>query len=522
MVSKFSKLVNRIERRRFLQLAAAVAISPTVLQCDRYARAKSFGNDPFTLGVASGEPSHDGFVIWTRLAPDPLNGGGMTPEPVQVHWQVAKDEAFRNVLREGDAPAVAALGHSVHVELAGLEPESEYWYRFQVADAVSQVGRAKTTPHQGKLSGELRMAFASCQHYETGYYHAYRDMVGRGQDVIIHLGDYIYEGAAIAGRVRSHLGAELNSLEEYRNRYALYKSDASLRAAHAHCPWIVTWDDHEFDNNYAADHSEEANVDPVAFLERRARAYQAYYEHMPLRISQLPTGPHLQLYRSVSYGNLVQFHVLDTRQYRSPQPCGDGNKPPCDGVYSEGATMLGATQEAWLRKNLLQSTARWNVLAQQVMMARVDRNPTEGVAWSMDQWAGYDMPRKRLLNWIAENHVSNPVVLTGDIHSNWVNDLRVDFDDSSSPTVATEFVGTSVSSGGDGSDVRKDTEGVLRDNAFVKFYNAERGYVSCVIQPDRWISDYRVVSTVTQPEFTAQTRAEFVVQSGRPGAERAV
>ncbi|MFP6762052.1 MAG: alkaline phosphatase D family protein, partial [Planctomycetaceae bacterium] len=239
------------------------------------------------------------------------------------------------------------------------------------------------------------------------------------------------------------------------------------------------------------------------------------------RAASVPTGPFLQLYRSLPFGKLLEFQVLDTRQYRTDQPCGDGNKPPCDGVFAQNATLLGERQEKWLMQTLRESPATWNILAQQIMMARVDRDPKSGIAWSMDQWAGYEAPRKRLLNFFKQQKISNPVVLTGDIHTNWVNDLKVDFDDEQSTAVATEFVGTSISSGGNGSEKRGDTDGVLRDNPFVRFYNAERGYVRCQVTPATWQSDYRVVDNVMTQQSNCLTRATFAVEAGRAGAERA-
>lgn len=519
MKTSSSQLLRHLDRRYFLQVASAFGLAGLAARPSLgIARAMNFGVDPFSLGVASGDPSADGFVLWTRLAPDPLNGGGMSPDPVQVRWEVALDDSMQTIVQSGEATANADWAHSVHIEVAGLKPNRPYWYRFTAGDAISPVGRARTAPTRDASIDKLRFSFASCQHYETGYYYAYRDMIAEEQDLIVHLGDYIYEGPMQKGRLRAHIGGEINSLEEYRNRFALYKSDPDLKAAHAHCPWLVTWDDHEFENNYANDHSETKGVDPVQFLERRARAYKAYYEHMPLRKSQLPSGPNLQLYRSSAFGNLVEFQVLDTRQYRTPQPCGDGNKPLCDEVFSKDATLLGAAQEDWLTARLSKSPAKWNVLAQQIMMGRVDRNPEEGVAMSMDQWSGYDVPRTRLLSWLRDHKISNPVVLTGDIHSNWVNDLKPNFDDAQEQPVATEFVGTSISSGGDGAETRKDTAGVLRDNPFVKFYNAERGYVRCTITPKAWESDYRVVTSVTQPTFEALSRAKFTVEAGTAGA----
>ena len=512
-----------LTRRDFLTVGAALAAFPlkSLPGVAAVRRSVRFAAYPFQLGVASGDPSADGFVLWTRLAPDPLNGGGMPPEPVEVGWELAADEKMTRIVRKGTATATPDLAHSVHVELEGLQPDRWYWYRFHAGDDVSTVGRTRTAPPNDALPERLRFAFASCQHYETGLYTAYEHMVGEELDLVFHLGDYIYEGAARNGQVRKHVGGELYTLEDYRNRHAQYKTDEFLRAAHARFPWVVTWDDHEFDNNYAAGISEQRNVDPEEFLKRRASAYQAYYEHMPLRQPAIPRGPDMRLFRRLPFGRLAEFAVLDTRQYRSDQPCGDGNKPLCDGVFDPAATLLGDEQEQWLLAGLQKSPALWNVLAQQIMMARVDRNPEEGAAYSMDQWAGYEEPRTRLLQFLHDRRIANPVVLTGDIHTNWVNDLKIDFDDPSSPTVATEFVGTSISSGGNGSQTRRDTEGVLRDNPFVRFYNAERGYVSCEVTPKHWRSDYQVFEDIQRPGAPKITRASFVVEPGRPGAERA-
>jgi alkaline phosphatase D len=485
---------------------------------DRRVRTADY---PFQLGVASGDPASDGVVLWTRLAPDPLNGGGMPTENVRVEWQVATDEGMTRVVRKGTATASQDWAHAVHVEVQGLQPDRTYWYQFKAAGETSPVGRTRTAPAATAMLDTFRFAFASCQHYEFGYFTAYRHMAQEDLHAVVHLGDYIYEDAGTNKRVRQHIGREIVSVDDYRNRYALYRSDPDLQAAHAMFPWIVTWDDHEFDNNCAGDVSEETNVKAAEFLKRRANAYKAYYEHMPLRRSALPRGPMMQLHRNVTYGRLAQFSVLDTRQYRTDQPCGDHNKPLCDGVFDPKASLLGGIQEKWLCDGLAASPAQWNILAQQVMMARVDRTPGDAVAYSMDQWAGYEVGRKRLLQYLADHKVSNPVVLTGDIHTNWVNDLKVDFDDENSPTIATEFVGTSISSGGDGAEKREDTEGVLAENPFVKFYNAERGYVRCELTPKRWQTDFRVVPIVSKPDSPCITRASYVVEEGKTGAERA-
>jgi len=493
----------------------ASASSPVVRRHSR------FGADPFTLGVASGDPSPTGVVLWTRLAPDPLAGGGMPDENVEVRWVVAHDDRLRDVVREGRAVATPLFAHSLHVDVEGLDPDRWYFFGFFVGAEASPIGRTRTMPPRHVLPARLRYAFASCQHYEHGLYTAYEHMAREELDLVAHLGDYIYEYAATDKGVRRHVGQKLDTLADFRNRYAQYKSDPLLQAAHARCPWIVTWDDHEVEDNYASDVSRLKDVDPQSFLELRARGYRAYYEHMPVGATSLPQGPFMRLYRNIHFGRLAQFSVLDTRQYRTDQPCGDSVKPPCDGVFDPAATLLGAEQEDWLRNSLVGSPAAWNILAQQIMMARVDRTNGPQVGWSMDQWAGYDVARTRLLGFIAERKIANPIVITGDIHSNWVNDLKVDFDDADAPTVATEFVGTSISSTGNGSQTRADTAGVLAENPFVRFSNAERGYVSCTLTPREYRADYRVVEYIDRPGAPGITRASFVVESGRPGAERA-
>ncbi|MDZ4801860.1 MAG: alkaline phosphatase D family protein [Bryobacteraceae bacterium] len=336
---------------------------------------------------------------------------------------------------------------------------------------------------------------------------------------IVHLGDYIYEGKGLPGRTRLHKGLEINSLTDYRNRYAPYKLDPDLQRAHALFPWIVTWDDHEVDNNYASDKGEDGTPRDK-FLERRANAYQAYYENMPLRRTSLPRGTSLMLYRRLQFGDPAEFSVLDTRQYRSDQPCDDGNKPQCPDALSAQQTMLGAQQERWLFDGLGRSKAKWNVLAQQVMMAKVDRMAGPEQRYAMDQWSGYEVPRTRVLEFVNKARPSNPVVITGDIHSNWVADLKLDWSNVKAPAVGTEFVGTSITSGGDGADTMAAVQAVLPENPHVHFYNNQRGYVRCQLTPQRWQSDYRVVPFVSRQGAPVQTRATFVVESGKPGAQR--
>jgi alkaline phosphatase D len=291
---------------------------------------------------------------------------------------------------------------------------------------------------------------------------------------------------------------------------------------HAVCPWVVTWDDHEVDNNYADDTSEQEGIDPVDFLTRRCNAYQAYYEMMPLRARSLPRGSDMTLYRNCSYGRLASLMVLDTRQYRSDQANGDNRKPLNDAALATSQSILGHQQRNWLCNELITSRATWNVLAQQVMMGMVGHSGKEGEAlYSMDQWPGYADERMRLMRFIADRRVSNPVVLTGDIHTNWVNELRVDDRNHDQPIVATEFVATSLSSGGNGPEKPKTLDAILASNPCVKFHNGERGYIRCTVTPQSWKSDYMVVDDVLNPGGKTFPRASFVVESGNPAVQSA-
>ncbi len=513
---------SQISRRNLILSGASLAMLPWLgVVNGAVIRRGSFAQDPFQLGVASGDPSSDGVVLWTRLAQEPLNGGGMQPVTYEVQWELAADEGFQKIVQKGIALATPQLGHSVHVELQGLPSDSWFWYRFRIGDATSRTGRTRTMPSDQDMPDRLRFAFASCQHFESGYFTAYKHMAGEELDLVLHLGDYIYEYEGMNNRVRKHHGKEITTLDDYRNRYAQYRMDPDLQTMHAVCPWAVVWDDHEFDNNCAGAISEESHVSPAEFLIRRANSYQAYYENMPLRRTCLPQGSDMTLYRTIDFGRLARFEMLDTRQYRTDQPNGDKLKPLSGGVFDPQGTMLGDQQEKWLMSELLGSSARWNILAQQVMMARVDRSAGDEALFSMDQWAGYDIARRRLLDFVATRHVPNPVVLTGDIHSNWVNDLKVDFDKDSDAVVSTEFVGTSISSGGNGIAATKHHAALLSENPFVKFQNSERGYVTCTVTPKEWRSDYQVVEFVEKPDAPLITRASFVVEDGKPGAVKA-
>lgn len=507
-----------MQRRRFLTGTAAWVglgwLAPSALLTAN-ARPR-FAANPFSLGVASGEPWDESVVLWTRLAPDPLNGGGMPAQSVEVKWELASDEQMKNIVASGTAVAAPDLGHAVHVEVFGLQPARWHWYRFMAGNEVSPVGRTRTAPAYNVMPEKLSFAFASCQHYETGFYTAYQHMAEENLELVVFLGDYIYEYAGIDGRVRRHNGDEIFTLNDYRNRYALYKGDALLQKAHASFPWVVTWDDHEVCNNYAGVFGRPAGD----FLARRLAGYQAFYEHQPLRPSVFKRGLTVELYRDLSFGRLIEMNVLDTRQYRTKIACGDGTKELCAEALDPQATIMGREQKRWLMRKLDQSPARWNVMAQQVMMAPLDMEAGPGRKFSMDKWAGYAEELKQVMRFLTERKPANPVALAGDIHSNWVTDLKADFSKPESAVIGTEFTGTSISSAGDGADTRPNTPQVLSENPHLKFYNGQRGYVRCVVTPKQWQTDYRIVPFVTRPDAPVSTRASFIVENGRPGAQR--
>jgi alkaline phosphatase D len=518
---------RRLGRRHFLAGALSLGASSLTAPLGPCAAAPSSpAGPPFTLGVASGYPSPTGVVLWTRLAPSPAApDGGMPPESVPVAWEVATDEGMARVVQRGVAQAAPAFAHSVHVEIDGLEPARPYWYRFRARGEVSPIGRTRTAPAAGASGHRLRLAVASCQHYEQGYFTAYRHMLADDLDLIVHLGDYIYESSWGRDHVRRHDALEPRTLDDYRIRHALYKSDPDLQAAHAAYPWVCTWDDHEVQNDYANDRSQFLDARPW-FLQRRAAAYRAYYEHMPLRSAMAPQGPHMRLFARVGFGRLALIHVLDDRQYRSPQPCpapgrgGSNTVEDCRERLDPAITMLGEPQERWLEDGLDRSTARWNVIAQQTLMAQLDRKPGPGRRFWTDGWDGYPAARRRLLGYVAQRRPTNPVVLGGDMHCFWVNDLKPDFDDPRSPVVATELVGTSITS--QFGRQQEELDALLGDNPHIRFsHGARRGYLRLEITRERLRADLRAVRSVTRPRAEVETLATFVVEDGRPGAVHA-
>jgi alkaline phosphatase D len=507
------------DRRRFLTAGAAVltAAASAQLWLPTSARAAEtpLPDGVFSLGVASGDPLPDGIVLWTRLAPDPLDGGGMPDRAVSVEWELAEDERFRKTVRRGVAQARPEYGHSVHVDVRHLRPGRAYWYRFRAGGRLSPTGRTRTAPHPHGKGGSLRVALASCQNWQHGWFTPYADMVAQDPDVVVFVGDYIYESSPSATAVRRHEGTgEPYTLVQYRNRYAQYRTDPDLAAMHASAPWVVTFDDHEVDNDWAGEIPQDpANQPHDAFVARLTAAYQAYYEHMPVRASAIPNGPHIRMYRRFEFGRLARLNVLDTRQYRSDQVTTQ------EAAQNPALTMLGAEQKQWLLDGLHDSPARWNLIASQIMMAETDILLGAGKQWFYDAWDGYQVERNQFL---AEfESVRNPVVLSGDRHLTMISDLRKDFADPASDVVGAEFVGTSISSNGDQDQAafHAQWDPLMADNPHWKFIDAHRGYHLFDVDRHGIDAQVRVVDTVRTPTATPSTLATLRVESGRPGVE---
>ena len=485
----------------------------------------TFTSDPFTLGIASGEPAPDGFVIWTRLAPRPLAPAGIRTPRIAVNWEIARDDQMRDVVRNGVAVAHVEVAHCVHVEVEDLEPSRDYFYRFRAGEATSPIGRARTLPTAGAKVDQMRFASSGCQSWEGGHYTAWRRIAEENFDFVYHYGDYIYEYAAFAkyrdGRIPVRAMPQnfgvCRTLTDYRFRYSLYKTDPDLQAAHASCPFLPIFDDHEITDNWASD-SDPANTPKELFWFRRAAAFQAWYEHMPVRARLMPRGPDITAYRKFSVGSLADIHVLDTRQYRSHQPCGDGFRPVCSDARAPDRSMMGETQESWLGDNLKSNGGIWSVLAQQVLFSNLDLDidPTREVH-DMDAWDGAPAARDRALAAWRNNHVANPIVLSGDLHRAIAADICEDAKDPASKCVAVEFLPSSISSTGETRDPVLVSQSLRSKNPHLKYFGAEHGYVRHTVTPTQWRADYRAIPSIEQPGGEVVTRQSFVVEAGRPG-----
>jgi alkaline phosphatase D len=524
--SRVEALTHGIDRRRLLILTGrtlTAAMGLALLPGDDLFAAGSLGDTPFKLGAASGDPHPTGVVIWTRLVANPLAAdglGGMPNRALPVGWQVASDPAMTQIVASGTAQASPRLAHSVHVEVGGLRPGRPYFYRFSYRGEESPVGRTITAPALAAQPKELKFAFASCQDWQAGFYNAYRHMAREDIDLVLHLGDYIYDlgipadGGARRRSVPEALRRDATTLAEYRLRYSLAKTDPDLQEAHRRFPFVCVWDDHEVEDDYGG----SALKSGRSALPRRAAAYQAYYENMPLRAFSVPRGPDMRIYRRVMFGDLVTFHMLDTRQYRSGHPCGFGEGSRCAAAYDWNTSILGDRQEAWLATNLERSASRWNVIGQQVLMAQFDHAIGRAQRFWLDAWDPYMRDRQRLLDLFRRSRAKNPVVITGDWHSTFANDLKLNFSRWTSPAVAAEFATPSLTSGGDSTPYDGYYRPMLPENPHVKYFDGDRrGYFRARLTREALQADVRFVSSVEQRASSVVTGASFVVENGAPG-----
>ncbi len=518
-------LSRRDVLRAAMSLAASSLLPASLFAADGPAPPR-FTAYPFSLGVASGYPRADRVTLWTRLAPEPLRAnGGMWDDVVHLGWELAEDDGFRRIVQKGGVRAAPELAHSARITVRGLAPDHTYFYRFTCGDAVSRSGRTRTTPAADAKVDHFRLAIGSCQHYEQAWFSAHRHAVADDIDLMLFLGDYIYESNWGDALVRRHVGGESNSLAEYRVRHAQYKTDADLQLSHASIPWAFTWDDHEVDNDYAGAQSE--HLDP-AFLARRAAAYQAFYEHQPMPLDMHPSGPDMKIYTELDIGRLARISIVDNRQYRSPQPCptdykGGGStdvRPSeCALVAAPTQSMLGGEQETWLNRSFASSKAQWNLVAQQTLLARFDGAPgADRLVWT-DGWDAYPAARNRLLAGLHKHQVSNPIILGGDIHATVVANVHAESENIESAIVAAEFCGTSIGSQG---WTPEQFNQRLPENPHVLYGDTtKRGYIVLDLNGERCSADLRVLDNEKTPDSKASTAARFVVESGKLGVRKA-
>ncbi len=504
--------MTKLNRRLFI--VSGLAVGGAIAAPGLAGAARRVAADPFGLGVASGEPRPDGMVLWTRLAAKPLDiGGGMGTRTVPVEWEVATDQAFANVVASGTESAISGEGHSVHAEPRGLAPGAEFFYRFRADGFISPIGRTRTAPAAGTDPGSVKFAMASCQHFEEGWYHAHRFIAADDPDLVLFLGDYMYEKqSGIADPVRGYVDFdEVDNLDEYRLRYAQTKLDPGLKAAHAAAPWLVVFDDHELANNWWGSGSGWPAT-------RKQAAFQAFWENMPLPKAMKPGSSAISLYRRTQWGSLARFHMMDTRQYRWQQAPNNN----CTEIKRADRTLTGAAQEKWLLDGLAVPGTKWDLLGQQVFFASRDVDgSTSTCDVSEDSWDGYQASRQRITQGWVDRQVRNPVVLTGDVHRHWANSLRLNYFDHNSPLIGAELVTTSVTSGSNpGSSDPTPPE--VSKGPHLNYVGNHRGYVRVTANGTQLSAEFMRVSTVRDPNpanVTLSVAKRFTVLDGQPGLQ---
>lgn len=508
------------------QWSAAHAVAQTL-----EAQPWTAQGEVFTLGVASGEPRPESVVLWTRLAPRPLQAdGGMPPRPVLVRWQVARDDRFQQIVQQGEVLASPEGAHSVHALVQGLSPGFQYHYRFEAGGQRSPVGRTRTAPAADARPQRLRLALASCQHYEQGHFTVHRDIARADVDLVLFAGDYIYTSRKPGyQRVRDHLHhmPAGRTLADYRVHHAGYKLDADLRACHAAHPWLMIWDDHEVISDHTGQWApgiEEAQ----SFLAVRTAAYRAYFEHLPLSPQRAPAGSGMPLHDRYAWGRLADLWTLDTRQFRDAPPCLDEFAPltrkvlwRCDEVNDEQRTPLGQSQEYWLAEGLAGSLAAWKLVLQtsQISPAPLPVPGSSEQVLYADGWDAFPAARRRLMQAIAQPRVRDVVFLGGDVHRHVAANLRLDPHDPQSPIVASEFVASSITSRGLSewltSAIRRRQPDILHCRS------DQRGYALLDLTEQRLLCEFRATPHPVQADARLTVQARYIVERGRPGPVKA-
>ena len=526
------KICSRAFTRRQILQGISSSIALISLPSKAWGRQK-WGNQPFTMGVASGSPTSDSIVLWTRLDPLAIEVTGLSQQSVPVTWQLSHDEHFSNIVAQGIVQAMPSLAHSVHAELSGLEPDHHYFYRFIAGSASSPTGRTRTFPDFSSAPKRLRLAYASCQQWGNGYYSAYRHMREENLDVVMFLGDYMYEYPSSRPKdIRPTTGGWATTLAGYRQRYALHKSDVDLQAMHAAAPWFITWDDHEVQNDYAGTLQGNSGRPETDFMARRQAAYQAFYEHMPVRRANFEAlinnhSDNARVFGSSAFGRLATLYTLDTRQFRDPQACNPNNKtgsnildPDNCAIWNQPQrTLLGQEQESWLRRQFETSRSQWNIIGQQTLLGPRNFDTQGGTQLWNDGWDGYPQARQRLIDSMIQTKLRNPVVLGGDIHENWVGHILSDYSLPLSKKVGVEFCGTSITSLT--SHTQEKVKAMLGVNPHFVFANAEyRGYGVAEFTPSGMSVTLRAVEDATDPQSGVRTLAQFTVESDRPEIKR--
>jgi len=536
-----------LDRRQFLRGAAGLAAGAVATRLPAAGLATAAGKTAvrpvrggkFLQGVASGQPSHRAITLWSKLS-DVEQAGGVVLE-------VAKDSGFDRVVERRTVRTQRRSDHSIKTRIHGLDPHERYFYRFEAHGKSSEVGEFKTLPPPGSKA-PIKIGVYSCQDYVAGFYTGNAGLLAEDDlDLVVCLGDYIYERQFYEPQREDKTGkngdGEVQTLPEYRDKYALYHSDPNLTELRRRFPFNAIWDDHEVEDNYADEEPGEATIDPrVPFLERRRNGYRAYFEHMPF----YPAGGRekkknrFRIYRSVKLGHTAELLLLDQRQYRDDQPCGDTipPTPPCTDAERNNPerTYLGDEQKAWLKRRLRSSKATWKLVGNQAMIMAFDVPATQPI--NVDQWDGYGADRAEIMATIAKNEIENVSFLTGDIHTFFAGQVSETGRQTVAGTpesLATEFVAGSMTSLGVPETINATTgvplppavQAMVADEVFLKannphyaYSNTERrGYGVIKATGEKLEVKFRSPMTTKQPESTVDTIQAFEVQAGTPEVE---